>query len=194
MTLPASKSTGELHEAIKLLAAFVRNVHLKRVLHDLAPEPRLNFWRVIYGNFTDMAVIEWSKLFGYDRKQPTQWRSAVPEAQHAAFQRDLVRALGLSRQEWHDYHDEIKSYRDKLAAHHASSLDPDLPSNFPRFDIALKAARFYYDWTLKRMADRGETHHYPLDLDDYCRRFSEQASQAAQRALAATDTMGEKVG
>ena len=94
MTLPASKSTGELHEAIKLLAAFVRNVHLKRVLHDLAPEPRLNFWRVIYGNFTDMAVIEWSKLFGYDRKQPTQWRSAVPEAQHAAFQRDLVRTLG----------------------------------------------------------------------------------------------------
>jgi hypothetical protein len=193
MTLPASKSTGELHEAIKILAAFVRNVHLQRVVLGVDPKPRLNFWNVIYGNFLDMAVIEWSKLFGYDRKQPTQWRSLVPEAEHADFQRDLVRALGLSREEWHDYQDEIKTYRDKRAAHHASFLDPDLPTNFPRFDFALKAARFYYDWILKRMRDREEAHHYPLDLDDYCRRFSEQAREAAQRAIAATATMDEEV-
>jgi hypothetical protein len=188
-----SSVPDEMHEAIKILASFVRTVHLKRVLHDVAPEPRLNFWRVIYGNFTDMAVIEWSKLFGYDRKQPTQWRSAVPEAEHAAFQRDLVRTLGLSRQEWHDYQDEIKTYRDKRAAHHASSLDTNLPSNFPRFDLALKAARFYYDWILKRLQDRGKAHHYPLDLDEYCQRFSEQAREVAQRAIAATATMDEKV-
>ena len=43
------------------------------------------------------------------------------------------------------------------------------------------------------MQDRGEAHHYPLDLDDYCRRFSEQAREAAQRAIAATATMDEKV-
>jgi hypothetical protein len=193
MTLAASKSTGEMHEAIEILAAFVRNVHLQRVVLGVEPRPRLNFWNVIYGNFLDIAVIEWSKLFGYDRKQPTQWRTLVPEAEHADFQLDLVRAVGLSRQEWHDYQDEIKTYRDKRAAHHASSLDPDLPTNFPRFDVALKAARFYYDWILKRMQDRGETHHYPLDLDDYCRIFSEQAREVAQRAIAATATMDEKV-
>jgi hypothetical protein len=193
MTLPASKSTGELHEAIKILTAFVWSVHLQRVLLSVDPKPRLNFWRAICNNFFDMAVIEWSKLFFYDRKQPTQWRSAVPEAEHAAFQRDLVRTLGLSRQQWHDYQDEIKTYLDKRGAHRASSLDPDLPTDFPRFDVALKAARFYYDWILKRMRDRGEAHHYPLDLEDYCRRFSEQAREAAQRAIAATATMDEMV-
>jgi hypothetical protein len=57
----------------------------------------------------------------------------------------------------------------------------------------LKAAHFYYDWILKRMQDRREAHHYLLDLDDYCRRFSEQAREAAQRAIAATATMNEKV-
>jgi hypothetical protein len=193
MTLPVAKPTGELREAVKILTAFVWSVHLQRVLLGVDPKPRLNFWRVICNNLFDMAVIEWSKLFGYDRKQPMQWRSAVPEAEHAAFQRDLVRTLGLSRQQWHDYQDEIKTYRDKRAAHHASSLDPDLPRDFPRFDVALRAAHFYYDWILQRMQDRGEAHHYPLDLDDYCQRFSEQAREAAQRAIAATATLDEKV-
>jgi hypothetical protein len=32
-----------------------------------------------------------------------------------------------------------------------------------------------------------------LTLDDYCRRFSEQAREAAQRAIAGTVTMDEKV-
>lgn len=91
MTLPASKSTDELHEAVKILTAFVWSVHLQRVLPGVDPKPRLNFWKAICNNFFDMAVIEWSKLFGYDRKQPTQWRSAVSEAEHAAFQRDLTR-------------------------------------------------------------------------------------------------------
>jgi|RhiMethySRZTD1v2_1073278.scaffolds.fasta_scaffold384248_4 hypothetical protein len=132
MTLPVAKSTSQLHEAIKILTAFVWSVHLQRVLLGVDPKPRLNFWRAICNNFFDMAVIEWSKLFGYDRKQPTQWRGAVPEAEHAAFQCDLVRTLGLSRQEWHDYQDEIKTYRNERAAHHASSLDPDLAPDFPR--------------------------------------------------------------
>ena len=34
------------------------------------------------------------------------------------------------------------------AAHRASSLDPELPSRYPDFDVALKAARFYYKWML----------------------------------------------
>jgi hypothetical protein len=29
----------------------------------------LNFWRVINGNLTDMAVLEWCKLFGSDDEQ-----------------------------------------------------------------------------------------------------------------------------
>jgi hypothetical protein len=32
-----------------------------------------------------------------------------------------------------------------------------------------------------------------FDLDDYCQRFSEQAREAAQRAIAATATLDEKV-
>jgi hypothetical protein len=71
---------------------------------------------------------------------------------------ESARDAAANRQQWHDYQDEIKTYRDKRAAHHASSLDPDLPPDFPRFDVALKAARFYYDWILKRMQGRGEAH------------------------------------
>jgi hypothetical protein len=44
----------------------------------------LNFWRLIYGNLMDMAVIEWCKLFGSDSEehQPAHWKNIIPEAEH----------------------------------------------------------------------------------------------------------------
>jgi len=57
----------------------------------------------------------------------------------------------------------------------------------------LKAAHFYYAWILKRMHERGEAHHYPVDLDDYCLSFSEQARKVVKLDIAATATMDEKV-
>ena len=42
----------------------------------LIPEPRLNFWRVTYGNFTDMAVIDWCKPFGSDSEPETLFKRA----------------------------------------------------------------------------------------------------------------------
>jgi hypothetical protein len=193
MTPPVAKSTGELHEAIKTLTAFVWSIHLQRVLLGVDPKPRLNFWRAICNNFFDMAVIEWSKLFGYDRKQPMQWRSAVPEAEHAAFSVTSLGRLGSPASSGMTTRMKLKRIATSVRRTIASSLDPDLPRDFPWFDVALKAAHFYYDWILNRMQDRGEAHHYPPDLDDYCRRFSEQARKAAQRAIAATATVDEQV-
>lgn len=188
-----SSVPGEMHDAINILTSFVRTVHLKRVMHAIDPAPRLNFWRVIYGNSLDIGVIDWCKLFGSDRTEPHHWKSIVPKAEHDDFRRGLHKEAGLTRKGWKSYWRELKGYRDMQAAHRASSLDPELPSCYPDFDVALKAARFYYNWMLKRMQDRGEAHHYPLDLDDYCQRFSEQAREVAQRAIAATASIDEKV-
>jgi hypothetical protein len=41
------------------LTSFVRGDYLKRALHAVNGDPRLNFWRVIYGTMLDMAIIDW---------------------------------------------------------------------------------------------------------------------------------------
>jgi hypothetical protein len=56
----------QLVEAAQVLGILVWNILLKRALHTADRNPRLNFWRVQYGNLMDMAVIDWCKLFGSD--------------------------------------------------------------------------------------------------------------------------------
>jgi hypothetical protein len=87
-----------LNHAVMIVAAIVWNIHLKRGLHDADPEPRLNFWRVIYGNCLDVVVIDWCKLFGSDNetKQQMHWKNIVPEAEHDGFRAGLLAATGLS--------------------------------------------------------------------------------------------------
>lgn len=179
-----------LHKGIRTLANFVRAVLIKRALNDVDPDPSLNFWRVIYGNLMDMAVIDWTKLFGSHTDQPTHWKNVVPESQRDDFRKDLLKAMGLSEDEWKKYWEEIKAYRDECAAHQA-----EIPTskNFPRFDVALKAGYFYYGWILTQMQDQGQQHRYPLDLEEYCERFAAQARKAAQLATAGTASMEEVV-
>jgi hypothetical protein len=180
-----------IESVIKVIAAFVWNLHLKRVLHGVDPDPRLNFWRVIYGNLFDMAVIEWCKLFG-SHAETTHWKQVVPQADHDRFRRGLLEAVGLPHDEWTKYRDEVKDYRDTHAAHYTiPSLDPEaeVGGHYPDLGVALRAVLFYYAWLLENMPGvRG-----PPDLEAYCCSFSNQARAAAQKAIAATSAMDEHV-
>ncbi|MFZ3325746.1 MAG: hypothetical protein WA231_07550 [Methylocella sp.] len=42
-----------IDRAIEVLAAVIWNIHIKRILYAVDPAPRLNFWRVMYGNQMD---------------------------------------------------------------------------------------------------------------------------------------------
>jgi hypothetical protein len=86
-----------------ILAAIVRNVHLRRELSKVSAEPALNFWRLIYGNLTDMAVLEWCKLFGSDdsERQPVHWKSIAEDQEH--FREDMLKSIGVSREARNQY-------------------------------------------------------------------------------------------
>jgi hypothetical protein len=177
-----------MDQPILVIAAFVRNVHLRRALQTVEPEPTLNFWRVMYGNCTDMAAIDWCKLFGSNREL-VQWKRVVPKSEQADFKRALLADLGVTRKVWRLYRDGLKSYRDKFAAHH-DPFHPEAPRLYPIFDLGLEAAAFYYGWILKDL-DAG--HRYPPDLQEYGREFAKQAVQVAQAAMAGTAGMTETV-
>lgn len=191
-----------LVRAATVLSAVVWNIHLKRLMHEVDPSPRLNFWRLMYGNLLDMAVIEWCKVFGSDHEehQPVHWKNIVPEEQHDEFRKGLLAHLKVPRGEWLKYREGVKHYRDNHAAHmnvpmFQSQTDGKTREDgrYPELGLALEAAYFYYGALLTRFEAGGFQHQYPSDIREYCARFVAQATEVAQKATAATAEMTEKV-
>jgi len=155
-------------------------------------KPILNFWRVIDGNFMDMAVIDWCKLFGSDHQahQPAHWKNMVPTSEHDAFRKGLLAELAVTHDVWMAYREELKRYRDTNAAH----LDPRPPRlpNYPRFDVALGSSYYYYAW-LVRIASRTSVACDFPDLRTYATSFRAKAAKVAKIALDATAGIEEDV-
>jgi hypothetical protein len=97
--------------AVDILATIVRNVYLRRELSDVCADPALNFWRLIYGNLTDMAVLEWCKFFGADdsERQTVHWKSLAQDQD--GFRDEMLSSMGISREAWNEYWAEMKTYR-----------------------------------------------------------------------------------
>ena len=69
-----------LLSVVEVLASMVGTIQLRRTFNAVSPMPNL-MWRVIYGNSTDMAVLEWCKLFASDdeQNQPVHWKNVAPD-------------------------------------------------------------------------------------------------------------------
>ncbi|MGZ8225406.1 MAG: hypothetical protein ACXWT3_02050 [Methylococcaceae bacterium] len=170
------------------LVHLARSAEMKRALTSIEPEPALNFWRLIYGNQLDIAVLEWCKVFGSDG-EATHWKKIVPPANHVQFREDLFATLGITADSWAGYWKEMKGYRDNLVAHH---IEMNRVPNYPVLDVALKSSFFYYKYLIKELRSLGEA-RYPDDLETYCAAFREQARDIANQALASTAAIQERV-
>jgi len=177
-------------QAVDVLVGFVRSVHLRRALSAVDPSPKLNFWRVIFGHCTDMAAIEWCKLFGSDdaQYQPVHWKNLISPAQHDNFRTDLLVALDKTQSEWLDYRVAVKLYRDTHAAHR--DIRPHSAKRYPDYTPALEAAYFYWDRLLPLAPP---DFIFPEDLRIYSTEFEAQAKEVAEIAMRATAQISEKV-
>jgi hypothetical protein len=178
----------KLIEHLGRLVHVTRSIMMKRALTAVDPDPHLNFWRLIYGNQLDIAVVEWCKIFGSD-SEATHWKKVVPTVDHGRFRTDLLVSAGIAGRAWTSYWKEMKTYRDNLAAHHNSAVR--VP-NFPKLDVALKSSYFYYRYVIKELRALGEA-RFPDDLEAYCINFESLAREVAANAIAATATIKERV-
>jgi hypothetical protein len=178
-----------LSEHLQRLVHVVRSVGLKRSLTAIDPRPRLNFWRLIYGNQLDIAVIEWCKVFGSDA-EATHWKNIVPMDGHGRFRSDLLAYARLTPGAWARYWKEMKEYRDNLAAHHNSAVR--IP-NFPKLDVALDSSIFYYTYIIGELRQLGDG-RFPDDLKEYSVEFELLARKVAVKAIASTQKFKESVG
>ncbi len=171
----------KITEQRELLVQIVRCIHLKRELSKVNPDPTLYFWRLMYGGLLDLAILNWTKIFG-SNAEPTHWKGIVDDDHHEAFRSDLLSSSGLTENEFSEYWKNMKTYRDEAVAHHADS--PSF-THYPKLDVALKSCYFYYRFVIKKARELGET-KYPDSLEEYCKGFASQTSAVAKLALEAT--------
>jgi hypothetical protein len=179
-----------LTDCVDLLANIVRVIYLRRTLHTICPEPPLNFWRIIYGNLTDIAVLEWCKLFGADddQNQPVHWKNLTTDADQ--FRKEMFSTLDIYESKWKSYWAEMKRYRDQSVAHH--DFRRVQIKTYPQFDLALESSYFYYGYVVSELTKYG-INQQPKDLRAYGRDFANQSHDIATAALEATKSFSEQV-
>ena len=171
---------------INHLVNLTRNIHLRRQLTAVDSNPKLNFWRVIYGGLLDLAVLEWCKLFG-SNGETTHWKELVDDIDD--FRNNLFNTVGIDQKQWENYWDKMIAYRNDFIAHDRDNLDL---KTYPELDIALESSYYYYNYLIKKLRELGD-HQYPNDLREYCNQFSKQAQSIAQIAVASTLDIDESV-
>ncbi|MBX3490142.1 hypothetical protein [Parvibaculum sp.] len=124
-----------LRRVALLCRHFVRNLAYHRVGIPLIKKSSSQFCVTAAGNFIDIAIMEWSKLFS-DKSARHHWRNIVDDA--SKFEEALLTHLHMSPDEMELYEKTIKLYRDKFIAH----LDDELVAEIPDLDIAYEAVNF----------------------------------------------------
>jgi hypothetical protein len=98
----------------RLCCHCIRNIAFYRAWYlEHKPHEDKNFWVNANGNFLDIAVMEWCKLFAENGKH--DWTTAVMH--NATFLNDMLAAIGKTEQEWDEYKKAMRKYRDKFVAH-----------------------------------------------------------------------------
>lgn len=125
---------------------FLRNLAFYRSWY-LAGRPLDDeqFWITANGNFLDIAVLEWCKLF-VDSKGKHYFSKALEDPNQ--FKLDLLEHLRLAEAEFDYYIALLKSYRDKFIAH----LDDDNIMHIPHLRIARRSVMFMYKRLLEQEA------------------------------------------
>jgi hypothetical protein len=177
---------ADLVFARETLGAVVDAVALTRALRALGDHPPLAL-RIARNNALDVAATNWCILFGSDhpKHQALHGKNLFPDTD--AFRDGLLKALGMSSDEWSAYWKTVVDYRDEHAAHR--DLDPDT-THYPNFDAALAAADFYHDRLCDLAKERlGRDTDGPSLMDQFKERLGICTKQMAA-ALPAIVALG----
>jgi len=169
-----------------LCCAFARNVAFYRAgwsdeAQPLLSEyhPKVSFWRQVNGNFFDMAVLDWCKLFGDQKETPRKrlgkhhWRQVVSDSE--AFEARLHARLETDTEGFAALITKMRDYRDTFVAH----LDSDIKINLPELEAARVAVAFYYRHIVEAEARPGDLTGLPT-VDDFARGDCQCTQDAAE--------------
>ena len=131
-----------LRRVALLCCHFFRNMayyRAGRIVNDI--NFNSNFWNTVNGNFLDVCVLEWLKLFG-EKNGKQSWENVITE--NDVFKKDLLKTLKITEDEFSLYINQMRKYRDKFIAH----LDSDKVADIPNLQIALESVIHFYNYLL----------------------------------------------
>lgn len=134
------------------------------------------FWLTVLGNFIDVSILEWVKLFG-DNTGKHHWTHLVKDK--ASFQSRCLTFADITQDQWDAAWAEIKIYRDKFIAH----LDSDDTMNIPHMDIPHRMVTFYYQELRRLYWSDSVWGQLPENISQYYDDCYQEAAQALGSGL-----------
>ena len=134
---------------------------------DGVPKAKKQFWVNANGNFLDIAVLEWCKLFA-DTRGKHFWRKLISDP--PCFWAGLLGALEMDGAQFDDYVNQMRTYRDKFVAH----LDSEETMHIPQLQGAIDSSAYLYDHLLAHEEVDGCFHDAPRNATDFYARFRDE--------------------
>lgn len=128
-----------------LCQIIARNVAYYRVVHPSKGSGN-NFWRTVSINFINTAVLDWCKIFAEEGGKH-HWQEVIPSEQHDLFFQGMISSLNVTGEEFLEYVQTTKAYRNQFVAHlDDSSFMPDDSSfdKFPDLELLFGSTKFLY--------------------------------------------------
>lgn len=167
-------SKERLRRVVLLCCHFTRNLTYYRTGHDRLTNGKYSqLFTTIDGNFLDIAVLEWCKLYG-DKRGSQRWSVVVRDG---TFEGRLLQSLGLTDAEFSGYVGEMRAYRDKFIAH----LDDDRVMDIPDMRLAASAVKFLHNHIVQNEASGGDLTRLPTSLSAYERQCVDEMLEVLDR-------------
>lgn len=172
---------ADLKFALDTTVSIVRAIAATRAIFAVKGEERHAFWTTVHNGLFDTAVLDWCILFGSDNRdqQPLHWKNMFDPDE---FRAGLLEHLHVSLDEWRTYRESLKIYRDQNAAHR--DLNPQARF-YPNMNHALESTIFYNEQLRRKLAEVDAV-EARLSLRDEYKRRSEEFTDTARKAIAAT--------
>lgn len=149
----------------------LRNIAFYRSWYQVGrPFSNSQFWINTNGNFLDIAVLEWCKLFA-DTRSLHYYSKVVVEP--AAFMNQLLFSIKLTTPEFDEYVKDMKTYRDKFVAH----LDANDTMNIPKLGVAKNSAKFLYEGLLAQAGNSDIFLDAPRSASRFYQEFLAQGKE-----------------
>lgn len=159
MPEPPLTRRERLRRTAQLCGHCIRNLAYYRAGRnggDLRFERRSRIHSTINGNFLDIMVLEWLKLFVATEQHC--WQNVVTD--RTQFLSGLLAHLNCTEAQFNDFINEMRTYRDKFVAH----LDSRRQMDIPLMDVAKNSAIYFHRYLLTHEND-GNPYSSNLDYD-----------------------------
>jgi len=141
---------------------------------DGGPILKSEFWANVNGNFMDICVLEWCKLFG-EEKGKHYWKNVISEPD--VFFKDLLKDTNTTENGLKACKKEFRKYRDKFVAH----LDSDRTMHIPHLGLAQKSTLYLYDYLLANEDDGEYFYGFPRNASKLYQHYLEMGESVYRK-------------